>query len=366
MYLALLLPAVLQCSAIGALPADDQPAALKRALEDLAAPTAIYVTGAGVARPFGAAAGLADPHTERALTPDTPMRIASNTKTFTAATVLRLWEQGRTDLDAPVAPMLDPALVALLRADGYAVDKITVRQLLSHSAGLYDHGADSRYVEAALARPERVLERADQVRMATVWGDPAGAPGERFLYSDTGYVLLGDLIERLTGEPLAAAVRRELRLGERGLGATWWEIAEPPPGGAEPRARQFLGEVDATDIHASFDLYGGGGLVMSPRDLAVFMADLFEGRVFDRPETLEVMLARGAHEGADQYRIGMLVKEAEGREIYHHSGFWGTAAYYDRETRRSVAVATTRQQTFRTEARPLGESVLGVATPPCG
>lgn len=363
---ALLLSALLQCSAIGDLPAGDQPAALRRAMEDLAAPTAVYVTGAGVARPFGAAAGLADPRAGRALTPDTPMRIASNTKTFTAATVLRLWEQGRVDLDAPAAPLLNPGLVALLRADGYAVDRITVRQLLSHSAGLYDHGADPRYVEAALARPERVLERLDQVRMATEWGDPTGAPGERFLYSDTGYVLLGDLIERVTGEPLAAAVRRELRLGERGLEATWWEIAEPSPEGAEPRARQFLGEVDASDIHASFDLYGGGGLVMSARDLAVFMADLFEGRVFDRPETLETMLARGAHEGADQYRIGMLVKPAEGREIYHHSGFWGTAAYYDRETRRAAAVGTTRQQAFRTEARPLAESALGIAAPPCG
>src|SRR3712207_6256680 len=58
-------------------------------------PIGIYVAGAGLPRPYGAAAGTADPETGRALTPKTPVRVASNTKTFVAATMLRLWEQGR-------------------------------------------------------------------------------------------------------------------------------------------------------------------------------------------------------------------------------------------------------------------------------
>ena len=101
-------------------------------------PIAVFVAGRDPQASYGAATGAADLDAQRPLTVDTPLRIASNTKTFVAATVLRLWEQGRIDLDAPIAPLLTTALDRLLRDDGYRTDRITVRHLLSHSAGLYE------------------------------------------------------------------------------------------------------------------------------------------------------------------------------------------------------------------------------------
>ncbi|HEY0116792.1 MAG TPA: serine hydrolase domain-containing protein [Allosphingosinicella sp.] len=306
-------------------------------------PVAVYVTGPG--EPYGAAAGLADPAAGRPLTVDTPLRIASNTKTFVAATVLRLWEQRRIDLDAPIAPLLTPALDAILRADGYATDRITVRHLLSHSGGLYDHGGDPRYIEAVLADPSHVWTREELVRLATTYADPPSAPGTEFRYSDTGYILLGDIIERITGKNLAAAVREQLRLDRLGLAATWWERFEAAPAGAM-RARQFLGARDATDIDPSMDLYGGGGLLMSARDLATFFAALFEGRVFDRPETLREMLWHGPHRGARMYRLGIFVRQIGDREVYWHTGFWGTAAAYSPATRIAAAAVSTNQDAY--------------------
>ena len=74
-------------------------------------PMALFVTGKGVGSPFGvAAAGKAGVAAIPALDPATPVRVASNTKTFVAATVLRLWEQGRIDLDAATGPLLTPRL----------------------------------------------------------------------------------------------------------------------------------------------------------------------------------------------------------------------------------------------------------------
>lgn len=321
-------------------------------LAGLTAPAAIAVIDRH-GRLRTVARGAADPRTGRAFTAATPVRVASNTKTAVAATVLRLWEQGRIDLDASVGPLLDPGLDACLRSDGYDTRRITVRQLLSHSAGLYDHGSDPRYVEAVMADPGHVWTRDEQIGLMVAYGDPQGEPGAAFRYSDDGYILLGDIVERITGLDLAAAVRRELRLDRLGLRETWWEVKEPAPRFGPARARQFIGPADASDIHASMDLYGGGGLVMSARDLARFFAALFGGRVFDRPETLREMLRKGPHQGVDAYRLGIFV-EAEGvREIYWHSGFWGTAAYYDPASRTAVAGATLNQEEYRKLLRVL-------------
>lgn len=311
------------------------------------APIAIYVTGAGVERPHGAAAGRADPTTGRALTPNTPLRVASNTKTLVAATVLRLWEKGRIDLDSPIEPMLDPKLTAILKADGYRTDRITVRHLLSHSGGLYDHGSDPRYVKTVMAQPDHRWTREEQIRLATDYADPLSQPGTAFSYSDDGYILLGDIVERITGKNLARAVRDELRLDRLGLASTWWEIFEQPPRRSEPRAKQYMEGQEVTNLHASLDLYGGGGLVMSPRDLATFTAALFENQIFERPETLREMLWKGPHEGAGKYRLGIFVEEAAGQSFYSHSGFWGTVTYYNPQRRIAVAGATTNPASYR-------------------
>jgi Beta-lactamase class C and other penicillin binding proteins len=192
-----------------------------------------------------------------------------------------------------------------------------------------------------LADPTRVWTPEDQVRLTMEYADPFGAPGQAFRYSDTGYVLVGDIVERLTHLDLAAAARRELKLDRLGLTATWWEIFEPAPSGAAPRARQYLGDIELTNIHPSIDLYGGGGLVMSARDITTFFSALFEGRIYDRRQTLHEMLRQGRHVGAEQYRLGMFVRRVGGQELYCHGGVWGAMACYSPATKRTAAGVTT-------------------------
>lgn len=168
-----------------------------------------------------------------------------------------------------LAPLLSPRLEEMLRADGYETGPITVRQLMSHSAGLYDHGGDPRFTKTILADPAHVWTREELVRLSIDYADPQSAPGREFRYSDTGYILLGDIVERITGESVGAAVRRLLRLNRLGLASSLWEMMEPTPAGAPQRARQSIGDVDATEVHASMDLFGGRGPVMSARDLAL-------------------------------------------------------------------------------------------------
>lgn len=348
------------------LAASPAEAELQAAVAALPRPSAIHLEGRCLPQGRGAAVGLADADAGRPMTVDTPLRIASNTKTFTAATALRLWEQELLDLEAPIAGLIDPQLDALLRARGYDTGRITVRHLLTHSAGLYDHGSDPRFTQTLFGDPERRWSREDLVRLSMSYAGPQGAPGEKFLYSDTGYILLGDMIERITGQSLAAAVRDQLSLDRLGLASTWWEIMEPQPETAPDRARQFLGEREATGIDASMDLYGGGGLVMSARDMARFMAALFEGRVFARPETLAEMTRPGAHPGGDHYRMGLMAYGEGEAQAYWHSGFWGTVAYYSPAKGVAVAGVTVNQDGYRALDKQVQAQIDGFTpTTPC-
>ena len=310
---------------------------------------AIYVAAPGVK--YAVAAGLADPEAGVEMTPAHPVRIASNTKTYVAATVLRLAEEGKLELDDPIAEHLSPNLLDELRGDGYDPQAITIRHLLTHTAGIFDHSDTPNYIAAITADPGRDWTRAEQVEAAMAWGDPLGRPGEVYRYSDTGYVLLGDIVSNAFGGSLPSAVRELLGFDALGLRSTWWETFEPRPEGIPERAHQFLAETDTFDFDPSLDLYGGGGLVATVGDMGRFLRALFRGDVFADPATRSIMLStvEGASGSGDEgqmppgmYRMGIWVLEAGGYETYHHSGFWGTVANYVPEL--DLVVACTVNQ----------------------
>lgn len=259
-----------------------------------------------------------------ALTPRHTFRIASNTKTYVAASVLRLAEMGRLNLDDRLAIHLTAAQRDLLKSDGYDVDAITLAQVLSHTAGLGDHTKDPRFEQRILSDPQYAWTPEEQLRLLVEWQDPVGKPGEKYAYSDSGYVLLGSLLERWTGRRLGAAVRDLLGYDRLGLKATYWEYMEPAPPEAGPRAHQYLGLTDVTAFQASFDLFGGGGIVTDSRELTAFMRRLLTGGVLERPETLEEMTGRGTL----PYRLGLMVVECDGWLAYGHQGFWNTFAFH--------------------------------------
>ncbi len=316
---------------------------------------AIYVVPAR-GEPVGAAAGQADPD-GRSFASTTPVRIASVTKTYVAATVLRLWEQGRIDLDAAISQLVDQRFDDILKSDGYDTKAITVRHLLMHTAGLPDH-ADQQYVQIVAADPQRVWTREEQVALNVANHDPLAAPGEVFEYSDTGYVLLGHIIERVTQKSLAASVRHELDFESLGLEATWWEVAEPEPEGLPRRAHQYVGNENFHHVNASVDLYGGGGLLSTPRDMALFFAALLRGKVFENADTLKLMMDAPGHPNPDQYRMGLSPQTMNGHIGYGHTGFWGTAVYYFPDLDVAIAGAVLEQGGFRTLLKLMDETLI--------
>jgi len=262
--------------------------------------------------------------------PAQAVRIASITKTFIAAATLRLVDQDRLSLDAPIGPLLPRPLADVVRADGYDLTRITVRMLLSHTAGLFDYAEHPGFQARVMNEPGHVWTRDEQVAFAMDYGDPLGAPGEKFAYSDTGYVLLGAVIENVTALPMAMAVRGLLSLDHLGLSQTWFETLEPPPSATPNRARQRFGALNVQSIHPSADLFGGGGLVSTPADLTRFFRALFNGDVLHRKTLIAMKTPSGqsmASAGAG-YGMGLSTRAVDGFTCYGHGGFWGVMAWH--------------------------------------
>jgi D-alanyl-D-alanine carboxypeptidase len=179
----------------------------------------------------------------------------------------------------------------------------------------------------------------EQASWAMAHCEPLGLPGERFHYSDTGYVLLGQLIETITGLPQAKAYETLLSYDQLGFTSTWFETLEPPPPQASPRAHQYHHPSDTDSYHfdPSFDLYGGGGLVSTVADLNRFYIALFGARVIGRA-SLRTMLTTAAAGEPDE-AMGIVRIASDGTACWYHSGFWGSVSLYC--PRRHIAVAVT-------------------------
>jgi D-alanyl-D-alanine carboxypeptidase len=291
---------------------------------------------------WGGSVGKSDVADGVPLRRDDTFRVASITKTFTAAAVLTLVDQRRVALDAPISRYLPGVYLRLLQAGGYRPDVITVRQLLSHTSGLYDYATDAGFFDRALADLRHRWTPIEQVGWAMTHGHPYGQPGEKFHYSDTGYVMLARIVESVTGLAQAPAYRTLLRYDCLGLTSTWFETLEPAPRTAGPRAHQYLVDpasglnVDTYPADPSFDLFGGGGLVSSLADLNRFYRALLQGRVISGAALQTMLTLVDTDHTAG---MGIFTKVVDGVTCWWHNGVWGSATVYCPD--RGLAVSVT-------------------------
>ena len=250
------------------------PPTVERALAavlDAGAPGLVAQVQDG-ARSWTEAKGLASLGRRAPMRPADRFRIASLTKTYVAAVTLQLVAERRLGLDDPVARYLP----GLLRDDS---SRITVRQLLNHTSGLADTASLPAVRDAwdTGAIPPRT-----QVRLADA--EPRRfAPGAGRAYTNTGYLVLGLLIERLTGHDLgrvlAARLFRPLHLT-----ATSFEPQPGIPAGIAHGYRPGFG-VGAVDVTESVGggAWAAGAIVSTAGDVARFYAALLSGRVLPPP-----------------------------------------------------------------------------------
>jgi D-alanyl-D-alanine carboxypeptidase len=261
---------------------------------------------------------------------DTPFRIASITKSFTAAAIFKLIEQNKFTLDSSIKGLLSPATVAQLESAQLDLNAITIARLLGHRSGLPEYATDGTYISAVLANPTRRWRRSEQLAIALEDLSPEAPPapaGSSYLYADTNYIVLGEIIERTTDKTLAASLRGLLNFAALGLTQTYLESVEAPPAGQRSRLHTFVQGFDTFQIDASFDLYGGGGLVSTAGDLTRFYRALFAGRVVSTA-SLQAMTRAVSGGGFSEfaYSLGLMPFFVGNTECFGHEGFGSVVA----------------------------------------
>ena len=256
------------------------------------------------------AAGRADLAEPRRMATNDRFKVASITKTFVATAVLQLVAEGRLHLGDTVARWL-PGLVP-------GGDRITVRQLLMHTGGLFDYLDDPRPFAPSLNMDFRHFWTPRQLVRIAVSHPPLFAPGTGFSYTNTGYVLLGLIAERAGGERLAVQLRRRI-FAPLHLTATRLPAAQ---GLGRPRARGYFavagGVEDVTAISQS--VFGAaGGRVSTADDVGRFYRGLLTGRLL-RPRLLRTMTATIPRAPGLAYALGIFRIPTPCRAAYGDDG----------------------------------------------
>lgn len=267
-------------------------------------------------------------------------RAGSITKTFVATVVLQLVAEGRVRLADPVSRWL-PGVVPGGR-------RITVRDLLGQTSGIAD------YLETLVLPPDpgfladkdRTWTPDELIARAVAEPPTSGQPGEAFSYSNTNYLLLGEVIGRVTGRSYSQEIERRIirPLGLHGtaLPGTSEEIGGPHPHGYVPieedGGRRL---VDVTSMNPSV-MGASGEIVSTTADLDTFYDALLGGRLLP-PRLLAEMTTPSAP--GSPYGLGVFVKDtACGVPVYGHDGdalAYESWSYSTPDGRRQVTIAVT-------------------------
>ncbi|MEL5955860.1 serine hydrolase domain-containing protein [Streptomyces sp. CLV115] len=320
-------------------------------------------------RVWRGAAGVADVDTGRPVRADMRHRVGSITKTFTAAAVLQQVESGRIGLDAPIGRYL-PKLVPKERGDA-----ITVRMLMDHTSGLaeylpYAYPSLKAFPDLAGTGPQSLddhrLTRFDAAELiamgvtAPAAGAPGGAPG---LYSNTNYLLLGELLAQVTGTTAERYITRNV-IERAGLRDTGFPTGPHVDGPHSKLYEAWFGMIDPPRDYSVFDMSWVGpsaSLISTVTDLNRFFGKLLAGEIVG-PSSLAQMrrtVPVVSQEGRTiDYGLGLYPMEEPGRSTFwgHGGTVWGGGALAviraDGKRQMAVALNTQRWNRLDPSGRP--------------
>ncbi len=250
-----------------------------------------------------------------AMAPDSIADIGSITKTFTAALILQLKEEGLLSLD----DRLDQWITGVPNGS-----EITLRQMLNHTSGIYNYTNSNAFLtewQGGISTGQLIVKTPQELVNFAIAEGPAFQPGSQWGYSNTNFILLGMIIEKATGQTYLHELRTRL-LDPLGLKNTYLAGDEAVPN----RARRYLYEddsqslLDVTDISHMSWAWAAGAMASTPEDLVKWGDALFGGAVLQEA-TLEEMKtpAMFAGPGAN-YGLGIALLTVGVNRGYGHDG----------------------------------------------
>lgn len=267
--------------------------------------------------------GFADVQAKTPITEDTGFDIASCSKPFTATAVLLLAGRGKLDLEDPLAKTC-PEFTGGAAA-------VTIRQLLNHTGGLADY--ESLFVASGRVGPivpmpsstkhqDGEPTSADTLKLLAGNGSLEFPPGTKFDYSNSGYVVLGQVVERTSGERLAEFLKREVF---RKLGMKHTILVDERLQDVLLRAHGYAKKDDRDDMDFTplNRIYGDGNVHSSARDMAIWLASLDRHAIL--PEGWQRLAWTPADligGGVTDYGFGWVVGSHKGEPEVSHEGGW--------------------------------------------
>ncbi|MGW0706168.1 serine hydrolase domain-containing protein [Streptomyces sp. NPDC002643] len=278
------------------------------------------------------AEGVADRVSERALGTGDRIRVGSVTKTFSAVVLLQLVDEGKLKLDSPVNTHL-PGLVD---------QRITVRHVLSHRSGLYDH-ANTLFTPSVQGF-EKVRNKVYTYRqlMDMSLAKPlTNKPGATYAYSNANFVVAGMLIEEITKKPVATAYQNRI-IKPLKLTETFYVHPENTIPGKFSRGYMTADssgrKIDSTEQTVSW-AQSAGALVSSAKDLNKFLTALMKGKLTSSAQ-LKQMLTWTPVNSTQAYGLGLRRRDLScGISVYGHTGTvqgYYTWAFTSKDGKRSL------------------------------
>jgi D-alanyl-D-alanine carboxypeptidase len=273
---------------------------------------------------FGIAVGLSDRAAKTPMQPTDRLLLGSVGKTYVSAVALQLVNEKKVGLDDPIAKYLgsQPWFGRIAHSD-----RITVRQLMTHTSGLVRYELNPKFTADLSANPDKVW--TPEERIAYLFdAQPPFMPGDGWEYSDTNYIVLGMIIERAGGGPYYEQLRNRI-LSPLGLKDTVPADSRTVPGLVQGYAgtdNPFGGTDEMIRdgrfaINPQFE-WTGGGLAVSAVDLAKWAKQLYEGGVIDATLMDDLLDGVPAKLGPEtKYGLGVIIRPSPLGVTYGHSGY---------------------------------------------
>ncbi|MEO0868423.1 MAG: serine hydrolase [Cyanobacteria bacterium J06642_11] len=343
--------------------ADDLQAVIDQVLQSTELPGTSVAVTAPDGTLWSGVGGVADLSQQTPMTPTDRFQIGSITKPMVATVVLQLMQEGRLSLSDTLTDWLPASMT-----DGLAgSDHITLRHLLNHTSGIPDFYqpllTDIVQDESLALHPR---SNADILTQYVYGQSPLATPGEIHNYSNTNYLLLGEIVEAVTGSSLAASLRSRV-FEPLGMDNSFFSPQEAVPGGytsgyfdAEENGTPSL---DVSELNPAFDGDGGhAGVVSTAEDIARFAQGLFGGELL-APKTLHQMTADVVPTDEETfYGLGINVDPAGYTALFHGGGWlgWSGQMLYLPEQAVTISVLLNMQNQDPTQPGPGSQIAAGV------
>jgi CubicO group peptidase (beta-lactamase class C family) len=268
--------------------------------------------------------GLADVERGTPITAETLFHLGSTGKQFTALAVMLLKEEGKLSYDDPIGKHL-PELSRLGEA-------VTIRRLLHHTSGM-PNSYPALYAIAELNDGKRLPTNADSLLILSKWGEPRFPPGERFAYSNTGYDVLGAMIERISGKSFEDFVRTRI-FDPLEMNKTF-SMPDPKRLVDPLRAKgyqRFETGFSLDDSDPLDHIVGSGSIFSNLADLYRYDQALYSDKLVSQMALTEAYRPALLNDGSTSpYGFAQSLGEHKGHRYLKHGGRWvGYVAMYVR------------------------------------